>query len=421
MSHDFTKIQEYALGEGGRLFIAATGTHDLVIVEGSVLGGPNMLPRQRDVLPALAASLLDAGTAKRSKAAIREGLAAKGISLAFGARGDRTSFAGQCFPEYLPALLEVIVECLGQASFPQAEVLSAKTRALGALAEERSNTRAQAERKLTELVYDPTHVNYACTLAEDEKRVRALTRADFQMFRTLLGRGGLVLAIAGDVSAAAARASAEKAFGRLGHGTTAVPEKRANQKSPRAIEERIHIADKANIDTCFGASVPMTLEHPLYHALRVGADMLGGGPFTTHLMRTIRERDGLTYAIQASLPGFRVDTDGCFEIWANFTPPRFDESVSKTLEEIQIFLKTGVTPTALQETKERVVGSYAVSLATTQNLASALHALGVNGRPLSYLAEYPRIITALTVTQVKSALALVPFDKLSIAAAGTFK
>ena len=73
--------------------VAPTSARDLVVVEGSVYGGPNMLPSEQAVLPALAASLLDAGTAKKHKDKLREALAAKGISLSFGAAGDRTFFS----------------------------------------------------------------------------------------------------------------------------------------------------------------------------------------------------------------------------------------------------------------------------------------------------------------------------------------
>jgi zinc protease len=421
MSHDFSTVREFQLGAYGRLFIAPTGTRDLVIVEGSVFGGPNMLPREQDVLPALAASLLDAGTAKKSKDAIREGLAGKGIALSFGATGDRTLFSGQCFPEQLATLLGVIVECLRGAAFPDAEVKNAKKLALGALAEERTHTRAQAERALAALVYDPSHVQYMRSTREEEQSVAVLRRADLEAFRTRLGQGGLVLVIAGDVRISTARAIAEKAFGTLGVGTTAPSAKHLNTKLPRAAEKLIPIPDKANIDVLFGASVPVTLEHELYHALRIVAEMLGGGAFSSHLMRTIRDREGLTYAIAASLVGVKPDTDGCFKIWANFTPNKFKESVDKVHVEVGVFLREGMTAAALEETKERMTGSYAVSLATTRNLSAALHTIGIQGRPFTYLAEYPEIVRQVTLAEVQAAAALVPFDKLAVAAAGTFK
>jgi len=420
MSNTFSTVQEFALGTGGRLFVAPTATRDLVIIQGSVFGGPSMLPSEQDVLPALVAGLLDAGTAKKSKQVIRDALAAKGIMLSFGTAGDRTTFVGQCFPEDLGALLNTIVDCLTQANFPEVEVKNAKVLALGSLAEERTHTRSQAERALAALLYEPTHVNYVRSVTDEEKSVQQIRRADLKKFHPMLGMGGFVLAIAGDVTPARAHALVQKAFIKLGKGTAAPSPKHFNTKVASAREKLVAIADKANVDTLLGVSIPITLENSLYHPLRILTEMLGGGAFAAHLMRTIRDRDGLTYGIYAGLSGFAPDTDGYFKIWASFTPPRFDESVERTLKETEIFFLEGVTDAVLAETQARTIGSYAVSLATAENLARALHTLGVQNRPLSYLSDYPDIIRKITIAQVREAATLIPVDKLSLAAAGTF-
>ncbi len=420
MSHDFSTVREYTLAKGGRLLLAPTSARDLVVIEGSVYGGPNMLPRERAVLPALAASLLDAGTTKRSKAALREALAAKGISLSFSAAGDRTLFSGQCFPEDLQALLKTVVECLSQASFPEAEVKNAKTLAHGALAEEKSKTRARAERALAALIYDEGHPNHLRSIEADERGVQSLRRADFQKFRTQLGRGGLIVSIAGDVTPTVAKAAVEKAFAPLSKGTETPSPKTLNTKVPGARETLVPIADKANIDVVMGVSLPVTLAHPLYHPLLLVVDALGGG-FTSHLMQTIRDRDGLTYGVYARLSGVRADTDGYLKINASFTPDRYAESVQKLRDEIALFLSEGMTDVVLEETKARMIGSYLVALATTESMATALHSLGIQGQPLSYLGEYTDILRRITLAEARAAAALIDVDKLALAASGTFK
>lgn len=419
MSHDFSTVREYTLKKGGRLFVAPTSTNDLVVVQGSVLGGPTLMPRERDVLPVLAAMLLDAGTANKNKSVIRDALAARGMSLSFGAAGDRTLFSGQCFPEDLQTLLRAIVECLTAASFPEAEVKNAKALALGALAEEKSDTRALAARALAELLYDSSHPNYVRGVAEEEKGIATLRRADFQKFRSRLGVGGLVLVIAGDVDASKAHALAQKTFAELGKGTSHTPSRATNTKAARAVEKIIRIPDKANVDVCLGASIPATLAHELYHPLKVLIEMLGGGSFGSHLMRTIRERDGLTYGVYARLVGFHTDTDGYLKVWASFTPARYTESVAKLRAEIEFFFKEGITATELEKTQARMIGSYAVSLATTSSLAGALHAIGTEALPFSYLSDYLDRIRKVTLVDLKNAVALIPLDKLSLVAAGT--
>lgn len=420
MKNEHLPAQEFSILDGGRLFIAPTHARDVVAVEGSVLGGPNMLPIEFDIVPGLAAELLDAGTAKKNKSVIREALAARGISLSFSSSGDRTTFSGRCFPEDLPTLLATISECLREAHFPESEVKNAKARALGVLAEEKSDTRAQAERAFSALLYDPRHVNYVRPIADMEKSVPAVRRAQLQNFRKMLGKGGFVLAITGDVEVASVRAAVGKAFRTIGAGTTVAPIKQTNKKNPAAAEKLIPIADKANIDVLLGASLPLTVHDRLYHPMKVLTEMLGGG-FASHLMQTIRERDGLTYGVYARLSGFDAGATGSFKIWATFSPDRYAESVAKLRSEVNSFFSRGLTEEALLRKKEEIIGSYFVALSTTQNLANTLHMIGMLGFDLSYLTEYPAIIRAVTLADITNASNLIPHGRLSLAASGSFK
>lgn len=419
MKNEHIPAEEFPIF-GGRLFVAPTRAKDVVAVEGSVLGGPNMLPTEQDVIAWLAAEMLDAGTLKKNKSIIRETLAGRGMSLRFSSSGDRTAFSGQCFPEDLPILLSTITECLSEASFPEAEVKKTKARALGELAEEKSDTRIQAQRALSALLFDPGHVNYMRPTTIGEKNVAASRRANFQNFRKMLGKGGLVLAIAGDIEIASVRTQVEKAFKKLGQGTPIAPIKQPNKKIQGAAEKLIPIADKANIDIFLGAALPLSIHHPMYHSTKVLTEMLGGG-FSAHLMQTIRERDGLTYGVSATLAGLEAGADGYFKIWATFSPEKYEESIAKLREEIGIFFAMGLTDAALVKRKEEIAGSYLVALSTTRALASALHAIGALGFELSYLVEYPNIIRAISLSDIKTSADLIPLRRLSLAAAGTFK
>lgn len=420
MKNEQIPVHEFKMPLGGRLFVAHTQARDVVAVEGSVLGGPNMLPTTLDVIPGLTAELLDAGTAKKHKNMLRETLATRGISLTFSSNGDRTAFSGHCFPEDLPFLLKTISECLGGAVFPEKEVKNVKALALGNLAEGKSDTRTQAERALAELLYDPAHVNYVRPIEAQEKSVAATRRSHLQDFRKKLGKGGLVLAITGDIDTASAKSAAEKAFSRLGDGTLEASSKKANKKVQTGSEKLIPIADKANIDVLLGASIPLTVQHKLYHAMYVLTEMLGGG-FTSHLMQTIRERDGLTYGVRARLSGLDANADGYFKIWATFSPARYEESVAKLRAEIKTFFSSGLTETSLAKRKEEITGSYLVGLSTTPSLARTLHTIGTLSFDLSYLNEYPNIIRAVSLADIQNAARLIPLEKLSLAASGTFQ
>ena len=406
---------------GMKLFVSRTGAKDVVAIEGSVLGGSNMLPRTKSEVASMTAELLDAGTAKRSKESIREALGARGASISFSAGGDRTYFSASCLPEDISFVLKIIVECLTEAYFPTKELLTAKKRALGELDEAKSQTRTVAAGALSRLLYDPSHVNYAETFSARKKSIETLSRNDLLAFRKMLGMSGLILVITGDIQVDTTLKNSKAILAKLPKGISEVPEKKLNKKKPAVSQELVSITDKANIDVYVGVSVPMTYQSKEYLPFVVLSEMLGGRGFTSHLMSTIRERDGLTYGVYTMLSGFGGGADGSFQIWATFSPDKYTESVSALKKEIALFFKKLLTQKSLEARKTEMAGAYIVGLSTTRGLANVLHKIGVEGKPLSYIDEYPELIKAITVDDLHKAAALIPLSRLSLAAAGTFK
>ncbi len=418
MNNMIEHIHEYE-ADGMRIMIAPMKTKDVVRVEGSVLGGPNFFAHRNEMLPILAAELLDAGTRKRSKHALRDALAERGIDLAFGASGDRLTFTGRGFPEDLSFLLTLIAECLSDAAIPDAELALSKIHVLGALAEEKSDTDTLARIALSRMLFDSSHLNYEETLEAQEKFVRAIRRADVVALGKRLGTHGLLLAISGDIDPETAQQIAVKALRKLPKHGMPTPAKNKNAKMPSGGAKQIFVDDKTSVDVYLGASVPLTRDDPAFDSLAVVTDMLGGG-FAAHLMQTVRERDGLTYRTFARLEGYGDGADGAFTVYASFAPSRYEESVEVLRKELRAFFDSGITEESLARKKEEIAGSYLVSLSTTRGLAHALHALARDGKPLSYLSRYPDIIRAVSLADARAAAGRIPLSRLSLAASGTF-
>ncbi len=416
MSLNITELEH----AGMRFFASRTGARDMVAISGSIFGGWNHLPLEKSEVPVLAAELMDAGTAKKSKDHIRESLAEHGASLHFYAGGDRLHFSGSCLPEDVSFLLKTIVECISDSSFPASELKTAKQRSLADIEEAKNETSRLARSALSRLIYDPHHVNYPDTLQTRKKKIEKVTRAELLAYKKVLGQQGLVLALTGDVQPTAVLQEARKIFSKLPKGSLQEPVKARNKKKVEPKKERISISDKATIDTYLGCAIPLTQEDPLYYALIVLSNMLGGPGFTSHLMKTIRERDGLTYHIRSSITGLDNKADGDFRVYASFSPARFTESVAKLREEMKNFFSKSITPEELEARKIELTGSYKVQLSTSRSLAHSLHVIGAEGKDIGYLDEYPDLINAVSLEDLREAAKLIPLDKLSLAAAGTF-
>jgi zinc protease len=137
-------------------------------------------------------------------------------------------------------------------------------------------------------------------------------------------------------------------------------------------------------------------------ALHLGTAILGRG-FTGRLMGTVRDKEGLTYNIGASV---RDDTivDGAWEISASFAPSLLSKGIESTRRELSKWWQDGVTEQELTVRKQGVIGSYAVGLSTTTGLAETIMVNTQRGYDLSWLDDYPRALKALTPTQVNAAI-----------------
>jgi zinc protease len=421
MENGRMNVTEYEKGTM-RFFAARTGAKDVVSIVGSVLGGHFMLDRVNQMVPRIATSLLDAGTRTKDKDTIRDSLAARGATIYFSPGGDRTYFNASCLPDDIEFVLKLITECMSGAVFPAAEISLQKKRTVAELMEAKIDTGTRSTQEFLRMIYDPSHVNYPDSIETSIKQTNAIDRKQALAFQRLLGKGGLVCAITGDIRPDEVLKKAERAFSKLPEGTTSMAAKRTNIKVQTKKEECISIPDKANIDVSLGVSIPLTYDSPEYIPLTVFTNMLGGSGLSSgHLMRTVRERDGLTYGIYANPVGFGGGADGALRISATFSPATFDTAVSTTRKEIQNFLSKGLTDTALEAKKAEMTGKYVVGLATSRGLAGILHMIGVEEKPLAYIDEYPSLINAVTVADLKKVAALIPFDKLSLSAAGTFQ
>jgi len=143
-------------------------------------------------------------------------------------------------------------------------------------------------------------------------------------------------------------------------------------------------------------------EDPDSLAVRVASSILGSD-FTSRLMSTVRDEEGLTYGIGASITG---DTfvDGSWAITASFSPQLLDQGVASTRRELDKWWQSGVTAAELEARKTNLVGSFQANLATSEGMAGAILQALERGKPLTWLDDYPKAIQALTVGQVNAAI-----------------
>ncbi len=407
--------------DGMRFFASRMYAKDVVTIEGSIIGGYGMVPNEKNMSQRILVDLLDTGTKTKSKELLRSSLALRGATISFSSGTNRTYFSASCLPEDIAFVCGIIVECLTESVLLKSEMDRSKAYVLAKLEKAKTDTKSIANREMDRLIFDPKQVNYSVSLPESIEKVKCIKRNDvIEMYR-MLGTSGLVFTIVGDIQPEKALTVAERAFTKLHHNVLSIPSFSRNMKKPLAQISHITVADKATIDTLFAVSVPLTENDPLFLAFSMLVGMLGGGGLASgHLMRTIRERDGLTYGIYASPYGFNSGTDGALSISTTFSPNTFDRAVELTRKEVRNFFSEGITEEALCFRQEKNTGNYLLGLGTSHGVAGWLHYVGSKNKPLSYIDEYPSLVRAVTLAQMREVADLVNIDAMSLAAAGTF-
>jgi len=102
-------------------------------------------------------------------------------------------------------------------------------------------------------------------------------------------------------------------------------------------------------------------------------------------------------------------------------PDSRDAAVASTLDEIQRFVKSGLTDKELAEEKSSRIGRFKVDLGSNAGIANAVDTAVSYGFGVGYLDEFPSLVAKVTREQADAAFRKrVRPEAFTIASAGTF-
>jgi zinc protease len=389
--------------DGIDLVVLRTGVKDVVTVVGSLRAGDDRSPPDNVALATVTGAMLDKGTTKRDKFAIAQQLGNVGAGLSFGVSASTLDISGRCLRKDLPLLISLLAEQLREPAFADTELAKVRKQLEGMIRSQLEDPGFRAEDAFSRAIYPPGHPNRqpapeafladtARTTAEEAKRFHA----------KFYGPTGMRLVIVGDVDPAVAQAEVRKAFSGWRGGSIPAPAPRAARIASEQVQT-IFIPDKTSVSVVMGQPTEMQYSDPDALPLRLGTRILGGGGFTTRLMSSVRDKEGLTYGIYGRTAN---DTfaDGDWRIQADFAPSLLEKGLASTRRELDSWRNAGVTDDELKRAKSELAGDYQVGLATTGGMAATIHVMLNRGMPLSFVDEYPRKVAAITRERVNDAI-----------------
>jgi zinc protease len=395
-----------------------TEVKDVVTFRGSLPAGDSFAPRENIAVPTLVGGMLDKGTTKQNKFEIAQKLENIGARIGFSVDGVMTQFHGKCLRKDLPVVIAVLAEELREPAFAEDEFAKLKKQLSGDLQRALESTDFRADQAFSASVFPLGHPNYNPPPQEFIAAIQAATLDDLRKFHAeFYGPAQATIVLVGDVDIPLLKSEIAKSFEGWTGGKTVGELPHAPRPDERK-EQTISMADKPNVTVILGHASGLRYRDADALALRIGTAALGTG-FTGRLMANVRDKQGLTYGISASLSGDAF-TDGEWRISGNFAPQLLEKGLAATRHELEKWYANGITAAELERVKSYLVGSFKVGLTTTEGLASAILTAIHRGYDVSWLDEYPKRVAALSLQQVNDAIKRhVQPEKMTIIRAGS--
>jgi zinc protease len=388
--------------DGIDLITYRTNVKDVVIIMGVLPAGDAMAGAGNIAIPTLSGMMLDRGTKTLDKFAIAEKLDNVGAEISYTVGTQSLEFRARCLRKDLPLVIGMIAAELRTPALQLVEFNKAKQQLAGELEASTQNSDTRAAEAFARAIYPEGHPNRPHSLSEYIAAARSANLEDLKAFQAkYYGPAHMSIVVAGDVSDADTQSEISKAFSGWTGGQDYVrPERPATPLA--ASEITVPLADKPSVTMMLGQATGLRHSDPDSLALRVGTAILGFG-FTGRLMGTVRDKEGLTYHIRASVGDDSV-VDGAWDISASFAPALLSRGVASTRRELAKWWKDGVTEQELEARKQGLIGTYHVGLATTTGLAETILVNMQRGYDPAWLDGYPKALKAVTREQVNAAI-----------------
>jgi zinc protease len=379
-----------------------TDVKQVVVILGSLPAGDAMAESGNIAVPTLSGMMLDRGTKSLDKFAIAEQLDNVGAEITFGVGTQSMEIRAKCLKKDLPMVIGLIAAELRTPALQLPEFNKAKQQFIGALEASAQNTEARAQEAFGRAIFPAGHPNRPHAVSDYEAAAKTATLDELKAFHAkYYGPAHMTLIVVGDVDAPETEAAIGKEFSGWTGGQDYVrPATPAVLKAAREIS--VPLADKPSVSVIIGQPSGLRYKDPDALALRVGTAIFGSG-FTGRLMGIVRDKEGLTYNIGASMSDDSI-VDGRWDISASFAPALLDKGIASTRRELDRWWKDGVTDRELAERKQGLIGGYLVSLSTTGGLANAVLTDVQRGYDVNRIDQYPDAVKALTRDQINSAI-----------------
>lgn len=336
--------------------------------------------------------MLNEGTTTKPKAKFDEAVDILGANLSLSARGGYVSALSRYFEE----AFALLAEGLRHPAFPQESFDKLVSQEITGLKTMERSASSISNRVVNALSYGMDHPSGEFMT---EASIRSLTLDDVKAaYNKYITPARAYLTFVGDITPAAAKALAEKAFGDW-KGYPLELEKLEPVPNPAKTE--INVVDVPNavqteITVVNLVNIPMS--SPDYFPVLLANKILGGGA-EARLFMNLREKHGFTYGAYSDIGTGRFQAD--FSASASVRNEKVDSAVAQFLYEIERIRTAPVSEDELRNAKSQYNGSFALGMENPARTADFASNILINQLPQDFYRTYLQKINAVTVADIQ--------------------
>jgi zinc protease len=325
----------------------------------------------------------------------------------------------------LAGSLKLAAEILKEPSFPEDELDKIRQQRIAGIENGKSDPQSLAFLELNRHLnsaYKRGDPRYTATPDEQIEDLKKVTIAEVrQFYKSFYGASPEAeIAVVGQFDKAATQKLLEELFG--GWKSPAPYARILNPyRKVDPMNRKIETPDKQNAMLVVGGLSKMADDDPDYPAM-ILADYMLGGPTSSRLFRRIREKEGLSYAVQSAFQVPTQDDGATFMAVAVANPSNAPKVEDSFKDELSHTLKDGFTAEEVSAAKAAWLEERQVQRSQDQALAGLLMARERYGRTLEFDKSLDAKVTALTPEQVSAAFRRhIDPSTVTMVKAGDFK
>ncbi len=385
-------LSRFTLKNGLHVVLLKDPSLPLVSVKLKVIAGSIDDPADRVGLADFTAGMLRHGVRGKSADAISEEVDMAGVSLGAGAGYELTSAGCSGRTRATGLCLKMVADLVLRPTFPKKEMTQIRDQLLGQVKSSRDNPGNLAKQHFYNGLYGDDHPGGRPLTV---KSVKAITRGDLVKFhRRHFVPGAAVLGVSGAIDPAKLEKQIRKAFGAWKKRPVAL--RNVLKVADPAPGFRVLLVDKPDLTQSFFTlgHAGIHRDHPERDAVSTMNYTLGGGGFSSRLMKVVRSEGGKTYGIRSSFS--MSDHDGCFSVSSFTRNAEIVATLDLVRKELARFTTEPPSAAEAQAAKGKIAGGYAIRFQTSSSLLSSLLTVHLRKQPVTRLTQFPVRVFALS-------------------------